>query len=127
MKANQSIHRTLASSGSLISIVGNEMIQKDQIYEPGKDIEIICMTSWRAPFTGGHNRILKQGERFRISRNPNEKATAVYCDPIRYKELHKEMVPASDRWKFWIEFYTKTLGFKLDWGGARSPPTLGET
>lgn len=46
--------------------------------------------------------MLRTGERFRITHDPLEKATAVYCDPLRYKELHKEMVPLSDRMRFWV-------------------------
>lgn len=78
------------------------MIAKGQIYETNADIPIICMTSWRAPFTGGYDRILKKGERFKVSDNPGEKATAVYCEPLRYKGLHKQMVPLRDRMRFWV-------------------------
>ncbi|GHC05795.1 hypothetical protein GCM10007047_23470 [Cerasicoccus arenae] len=78
------------------------MITQGQIYETNTDIPIICMTSWRAPFTGGHDRILKKGEKFKVSHDPAEKASAVYCDPLRYKELHKKMVPRGDRMRFWV-------------------------
>jgi hypothetical protein len=78
------------------------MIKKDQIYAPKEDIKITCMTSWRAPFTGRHERTLPKGEKFKICNDPPETATAVYCDPIRYKKLHKQMVPKLDRLKFWI-------------------------
>ncbi len=78
------------------------MVKTGQIYSPKKDINIICMTSWSKSFTGGYDRILKKGEKFKISHDPAENATAVYCDPLRYKELHKEMVPIKDRMRFWV-------------------------
>lgn len=78
------------------------MITKGQLYVAKEDLEIICMTSWSAPFTGGSDRILPKGEKFRILNDPRAGATAVYCEPVRYKELHKHMVLFSDRLKFWI-------------------------
>lgn len=89
------------------------MIREKQLYEPREDIEVVCMTSWRAPFTGGYDRILPKGERFRISHDPVEGATAVYCDPIRYRKLHKTMVPWKDRIRF-LTYGGYYLCIKLD-------------
>ncbi len=89
------------------------MIKEKQLYEPLEDIDVICMTSWRAPFTGGYDRILPKGERFRVSHDPVEGATAVYCDPIRYKQLHKTMVPWKDRLQF-LTYAGYYLCIKLD-------------
>lgn len=71
------------------------------------------MTSWNAPYTGGYDRILKAGEKFVVSSNPQPGATAVYCDPLDYKRLHKVMIPWTDRIQFWVYsgFY---LSIKLD-------------
>lgn len=78
------------------------MIQKDQIYQTVQDLEIVCMTSWRVPYTGSYHRILPKGERFKVWATSVENAAPIYCLPLRYRALHKTMVPLSDRWKFWI-------------------------
>jgi len=78
------------------------MIRKNQIYETKEDLDITCMTAWRAPFTGGYKRVLPKGERIRIYNDPPATASAVYCEPLRYKELHKAMVPLADRLRFWV-------------------------
>ncbi len=60
------------------------------------------MTSWTAPFTGAYDRVLNIGEEFIILSNPPEGATAVYCEPVEYKRVQKELIPWSDRFKFWV-------------------------
>jgi len=77
-------------------------IQKDQIYQTLRDIDVVCLTSWRAPYTGSYQRVLPAGERFKIWSTPVATATATYCLPLRYRALHKTMVPFSDRWQFWL-------------------------
>lgn len=52
--------------------------------------------------TLGYDRILKAGEEFTISHNPNAGATAVYCDPVEYKRLQSELIPWTDRIRFWV-------------------------
>ncbi len=73
------------------------MIREGQIYEAREDAEVTCMTSWAAPFTGGHDRVFPKGERVTIASDPPDGATAVYCDPWRYEELHESMVPEGER------------------------------
>jgi hypothetical protein len=60
------------------------------------------MTSWAAPFTGGHSRTLPANETIVVANDPPAHATAVYCDPERYKDLHALMVPMRDRIQFWV-------------------------
>ncbi len=89
------------------------MIQKNQIYQTRQDLEVLCLTSWLAPYTGSYHRVLPKGECFKIWATPVENAPVTYCLPIRYRGLHKDMVPRSDRWKFWI--YTGYyLSMRLD-------------
>ena len=60
------------------------------------------MTSWAAPFTGGYPRTLPADEIIVVTHDPPANATAVYCDPERYRALHTLMVPWRDRLQFWI-------------------------
>lgn len=76
------------------------MIKQGQTYRANTNIEITCMTSWRAPYTGGHKRSLPAGEEFIITNDPPEQATAVYADPLNYDKLHKQFVPWTDRIRF---------------------------
>ena len=76
------------------------VIRTGQRYKALQDLNITCMTSWSAPFTGGYERVLPAGETFRISSDPTANATAVYADAENYKELHKVFVPLSDRIRF---------------------------
>lgn len=62
-----------------------------------RDIPVTAMTSWRAPFTGGYERTLPAGEEFVIANDPPHSATAVYADPVNYRKLHSQFVPAADR------------------------------
>jgi hypothetical protein len=78
------------------------MISKGQHYRTRKDIPVIAMTSWAAPFTGGYDRVLRAGEVFTVANDPPQKVTAVYCKPKDYRRLHREFIPARDRFRFWI-------------------------
>jgi hypothetical protein len=88
----------------LSSLGGSERmkISKGQHYRTRRDIPVTAMTSWAAPFTGGYERILRAGEEFTVANDPPATATAVYCDPKDYRKLHREFIPVSDRFRFWI-------------------------
>lgn len=73
------------------------MIHEGDRYSPNKSLEVIAMTSWAAPYTGGSDGILPAGEEFTVSHPPREGATAVYCDPVNYDKLHAHFVPVRDR------------------------------
>jgi hypothetical protein len=73
------------------------MVRKGERYRSTVPLKVIAMTSWNAPYTGGEEAVLPAGEEFAIANDPPEGATAVYCDPIRYDELHAHFVPAKDR------------------------------
>jgi hypothetical protein len=73
-----------------------------QRFRATTDVPVICMTSWAAPFSGGHERTLPKGEIVTVANDPPETATSVYADPENYGRLHSQMVPFRDRAKFWI-------------------------
>ncbi len=78
------------------------MIKSGQKYRANKDLHITCMTAWRAPYTGGHEKVLPEGEEFIISSDPPEGATAVYADPVNYNKLHSKFVSWTDRIRFFL-------------------------
>lgn len=67
------------------------------VFRSLRPIDVIVMTNWRAPFTGGNAGVLPANERFRVSFDPPATATAVHCVVERYDELHASLVPASTR------------------------------
>jgi O-acetyl-ADP-ribose deacetylase (regulator of RNase III) len=73
------------------------VIRKGKRYRSRRPLKVIAMTSWAAPCTGGDDAILPADEEFIVSHDPAEGATAVYCDPVRYEELHAHFVGAEDR------------------------------
>ena len=115
------------------------MIREGQVYEAMEDVDLICMTAWSAPFTGGHDRVLPKGERVTVAHDPSEGATTVYCDPLRYDELHEQMVPARDRksrnysnYYFCIDLTALENQFTLvstngEQAGGHQPPTRPES
>jgi hypothetical protein len=77
------------------------VIQAGQRYRTKVDLPVVAMTSWAAPFTDGHDRVLDAGEEFLIENAPPSGATAVYGIPVDYHRLHSKMVPWTDRLQFW--------------------------
>ncbi len=65
------------------------MVHKGQTYRTRRDIEVTAMTSWAAPVSGGQKVILAAGELFKISNDPPETATAVYCAPVNAEEYQR--------------------------------------
>src|ERR1700722_4445164 len=55
----------------------------------------ILMT-WRAPFTGGSQKVLPAGLRFDVIHDPPELATAVAASPEPYEEWQSVLVDADD-------------------------------
>jgi len=77
-------------------------IRKGCRFRSTRPIAVTCMTSWATPFTGGYPRTLPADEMIVVAHDPSANATAVYCDPKRYRALHALMVPWRDRLQFWI-------------------------
>ena len=73
------------------------MVRKGERYRTLTELKVIAMTAWAAPSTGGDHAVLPADEEFIIANDPPPAATAVYCDPVRYDELHGHFVSAEDR------------------------------
>lgn len=73
------------------------MVSEGQKYRALTNIELTCMTSWSAPYTGGYERVFPLGEEFIIENDPPEGATAVYANPCNYDKLHEQLIPLQDR------------------------------
>ena len=71
--------------------------KKESRYRSNKAIPVLALTSWRAPFTGGYERSLPEGEAFTVLFDSAEPATAAACMPDRYDDLHSHFIPAKDR------------------------------
>lgn len=72
--------------------------QKGDIYESLIDQTVSYLTHWAAPFTGGGEATLLQGERVRIHSDPgDDKPIGAYALPVEYKKLEKRMVPIEAR------------------------------
>lgn len=72
-------------------------IRKGCRFRSRRPTPVTCLTSWATPFTGGYDRVLPAGEILVVANDPPAGATAVYCDPARYRALHARMVPWRDR------------------------------
>ena len=81
----------------ILSAVEARMVRKGERYRSTAPLEVIAMTAWAAPCIGGEVGVLPAGEEFVVSNDPAEGATAVYCDPVRYDQLHAHFVSAKDR------------------------------
>ena len=63
-----------------------------------RDLEVFCLTTFGAPFSGGREVVLPAGETFTVRNDPPCGATAVYAAPDSYRKLHKRFVRRRDRW-----------------------------
>ena len=73
------------------------MVREGERYRTKKPLKVIALTSWRAPFTGGSEGVLPQGEEFVVLNDPIEGATAVCCEPVRYEAMHSIFVHEQER------------------------------
>jgi hypothetical protein len=73
------------------------VLHKDQKYCCSIPLSVTVMTTWEAPFTGGHTGSLPAGEIFSIEDDPVPGATAVCCHPLHYERLQEQLVPEPDR------------------------------
>lgn len=72
--------------------------KEGEIYEAVADFKVSYMTAYLAPYTLGGESTLPKGERVRISKGVvRERPIGVYCDPLRYDELHHLIVSESER------------------------------
>jgi hypothetical protein len=56
-----------------------------EIYEAIHDVEIGCLTHWRAPFTGGQRVLLPAGTKLRVEVNSSDaEPIGIYALPLKY-------------------------------------------
>ena len=55
------------------------------------------LTHWRAPFTGGSQRVLPRGLEFRVAFDPSEVANAVSAEPTSPQDWEPVLVEETDR------------------------------
>ena len=71
--------------------------RQGEVYEALTDFSVDYITSYHGPYSGGGRTVLPQGERIRVSSMAHEKPIGVYCDPLRYDELHHQIVSEEER------------------------------
>ena len=69
-----------------------------EIYEAACNVEIMCLTHWRAPFTGGDRVTVISGTQIRIEvREADPEPIAVYARPLEYESWESKFVPLAVR------------------------------
>jgi len=72
-------------------------IRQGQRYRTLKDLKVLFLTQWSAPYTGGGEGILPAGSVFTIELDPPAHAMAASCRPENYAEVERRMVPEDER------------------------------
>jgi len=72
-------------------------LKAGQQYRTAKEIEAICMISYRAPYTGGENVTLPIGFEFEIMHDPPRGATGTGCAVVEYDKYQEILVPKTAR------------------------------
>jgi hypothetical protein len=72
-------------------------VRKGQRYKTGEEMEVLYVTRWKTPFSGGGKGRLPAGTVLTVAEDPAPGATVVACDPDKAKELEPAMVPESER------------------------------
>ena len=87
-------------------------IRKGQRYVAIRDVEdVLCVTHWRAPFTGGYRVIFPKGEAVVLPDDFAPGATGVACLPERYDHFLAAFIPESDRTASKFTGYHLTIYF----------------
>ena len=72
--------------------------REGEVYEAIEDVPVGYMTHYfNLPYTGGGNATLSMGEQVRVSYVRGDKPVGVYCNPLRYEELHQKIVGLDER------------------------------
>jgi len=72
------------------------VIRKGQRFRALRDLDVICLTQWRAPATFGDYVVFPSGETFQVLTDPPTSASAAACLPER-AELEARFVPENER------------------------------
>ena len=68
-----------------------------EVYESIDEVEIIYLTHWCAPYTGGGKCILKKNVQVKVEvHERNQEPIAVYALPLNYDNLESEIIPKDD-------------------------------
>jgi len=73
------------------------LIQRGQRYRVVNDTPAICMTYWKAPYTGGVKVVVPAGEVLVVTADPSPRATGADLLPERYDALLAKFVPFKER------------------------------
>ena len=93
--------------------------REGDVYEVLEDMQVRYMTSWRAPFTGGGEGLLRKGDQLQVDQAPSEPdSIGAYVIALDYNELERRMVPEADRERpkyggFYFHFKTVELNTKF--------------
>jgi hypothetical protein len=79
------------------AIVGR--YRKGDRYQVTEAFTAGVLTTWKAPFTGGYEKIIPPGLKFVVHSDPPTSATAVSADAEPVSECEPLLVEASDRAK----------------------------
>jgi len=72
-------------------------MKKGERYVTLSPIPAIAMTHWSAPYTGGHYVTIPKGTVLVVALDQALGASAVYCRPENYDDLHGMFIPEEDR------------------------------
>jgi hypothetical protein len=68
------------------------------VYSPLHDMTVTYMTAWAAPYTGGGDGLLLQGEKVVVSSEPvGDRPVGIYLKPLDYDAVEQRMVPELER------------------------------
>ncbi len=68
-----------------------------QRFRTTAEIETICLTEYRAPFTGGCEVYLPVGFEFEVMHDPVPGSTGVNCRALDYEYWEEALVPPHER------------------------------
>lgn len=73
-------------------LLGNKTPKDGEVFESLTNVDISYITSHFAPYTGGDKAVLKTGERVVVHGSRQNRPTSVYCTPLNYEDLEKDIV-----------------------------------
>jgi hypothetical protein len=95
-------------------------VREGERFVADADTEVLVMTHWRAPFTGGNEAMLPAGTVLVVRYDQNPNAPGFGCVPEDYDRLEAVLVPEEDRKAEKYGGYS--LSFVLDDIGTKLTP-----
>jgi hypothetical protein len=97
--------------------------KKGEVFEATGDVPVHYHTTWRAPYTGGGDAILGEGDRIVITSVSDQlepEPVGVGARAVDYDAIEQRIVPASVRtaakysgYNLWVEIEPLNCGFRL--------------